>query len=99
MSNMIILQGITVEEFFKRVEEIVERKINEKIKAEKPVHLMSRKEVAAFFKVSTVTILNWTKEGILPSHRVGSKVYYKSNEIEEVVTKIKKYKRGSYLYS
>jgi excisionase family DNA binding protein len=94
---MIILQGLTVEEFFSRIETIIEKKLEEKIKIEKAVHLMSRKEVAVYFKVSIVTIHNWTKEGILPSHRVGSRIFYKSNEIEEVVTKIKKYKRGSYL--
>jgi hypothetical protein len=96
---MIILQGISVEELLQKIELIVEKKIEEKIKIEKPAHLMSRKEVAAFFKVSIVTVHNWTKEGILPSHRVGSRIFYKSNEIEEVVTRIKKYKRSSYFFN
>lgn len=96
---MIILHGITVDELLQKIELIIEKKIAEKIKVEKTVHNMTRKEVATFFKVSIVTVHNWTKEGLLPSYRMGSRVYYRSDEVEEALTRIKKYKRSSYFFN
>lgn len=90
---MIILQGITVEDLLQRIEAIVEKKIEEKIKVEKPVQMMTRKEVAAYFKVSVVTVYTWTKEGLLPSYRIGRKVFYRSNEIEDAAKGFRKFRR------
>lgn len=81
---MIILQGITAEEFFEKIEEIVERKINEKIKVDKKERFtyLTRNEVASLLKISLPTLHEWTKEGLIVSYRIGSRVYYKSNEVE-----------------
>ncbi|PHR46513.1 MAG: DNA-binding protein [Fluviicola sp.] len=51
--------------------------------------LLSRKEVANYFKVNISTVRNWTKQGILKKYGVGDRVYYKRTEIEEVLTEIK----------
>lgn len=50
--------------------------------------LLSRKEVATYFKVNISTVRNWTKQGILTKYGVGDRVYYKRCEVEEVLTQI-----------
>lgn len=92
---MIILEGITTEELLQRIDALVEKRLAERLKVEAPVRLMNRKEVAAFLRVSTVTVHQWGKEGLLPYHRIGSRVYYKSNEVEAALHSVKRYRRGS----
>jgi DNA-binding transcriptional MerR regulator len=50
--------------------------------------LLSRVEVANYFKVNISTVRNWTKQGILKKYGVGDRVYYKRFEIEEVLIQI-----------
>jgi excisionase family DNA binding protein len=97
MSNMIILQGVTLEEFFKIDEEIVEKKINEKIKIEKKetFSYLTRKEVAKMLRITLPTLHEWTKMGWLPSYRIGTRVLYKSNEIDAAVID-RKFRRHQY---
>ena len=44
--------------------------------------LMTRKEVAAYFKVNIATIRNWSLQGTLKKYAVGDRVYFKRSEIE-----------------
>lgn len=55
--------------------------IKENYQPIKPTQLMTRKETAQFFKVSLVTITNWVKYGVLTSHTIGNRVYFKRSEI------------------
>ncbi|SDE41021.1 Helix-turn-helix domain-containing protein [Ulvibacter litoralis] len=54
----------------------------------KPIELMTRKEVALFFKVDISTVHNWTKKGKLQSYGIGARVYYKRKEVENVLIKL-----------
>ncbi len=53
-----------------------------------PNELMTRIEVADYFKIDISTVWNWTKKGILTSYGIGSRVYYKRKEIESNLTKL-----------
>lgn len=55
--------------------------IKENFSPKEQVELLTRKETAEFFRVSLVTLYNWTKYGILVSYRIGTRVYYKRSEI------------------
>lgn len=85
--NMIILEGVTIEEFFNRIEKIIEKKIDEKIKIEKkePFTYLTRKEVAKMLRITLPTLHDWTKLGYLPSYRIGTRVLYKSTEVEKII--------------
>jgi hypothetical protein len=43
--------------------------------------LLTRDEVAKFFKINISTVRNWSKNGILQPYFVGDRVYFKRNEI------------------
>jgi len=46
--------------------------------------LITRQETAKILKISLPTLHNWTKNGILPSHKVSTRVRYKKSEIMEL---------------
>lgn len=48
--------------------------------------LLSKTETAEFFGVSTQTLDNWRDAGILKPVKVGRRVYYTAESINEVLT-------------
>lgn len=54
-----------------------------------PEELLTRNEVATYFKVNISTVRNWTKQGILIKYGIGDRVYYKKSEIEAALIQLK----------
>jgi len=98
MEKTIILYGLTPDELTSIIERAVESKVsqllNSTFEASK-IKYLTRKEVCDLLKVSAPTLYQWTKSGIVSSHKIGSKVLYKSNEIELALS-TRKYKRYHY---
>ena len=46
--------------------------------------LLTRKQAAAFLKITLVTLNAWTKHGILSCMRICSRVYYSKSELEQL---------------
>lgn len=92
MENTIILQGITVSDLLTEIDSIVERQIKDQVAnliLKKTPKFVTREEVASMLKVSMPTINVWSKQGILISYRIGRRVYFKSNELEDALVKSK----------
>lgn len=51
--------------------------------------LITRKEAAKVLGVSLPTINDWTKTGKITGYRIGSRIRYKRNEIENSLSQIK----------
>lgn len=51
--------------------------------------LLNRKEAMAYLKVSSSTLSRWTKDGTIPSHGCGSRVFYKLSELEASLIALK----------
>ncbi len=48
----------------------------------KEEELMTRQQVMEYLKIKPTTLFNWNKKGILvPSSKIGRKVYYKKSDI------------------
>jgi excisionase family DNA binding protein len=45
--------------------------------------LMTRKEVAALFRISTPTVARYVKAGIIPAYMVGTRMRFKRSEVEK----------------
>ena len=60
---------------------------------EQETTLLKPDQVAMLFKVSKVTIHQWTKQGILKAYHINSRKYYKKGEILEALESQKKYNR------
>jgi len=52
-------------------------------------NLLNMTETIAFLKVSKVTIHNWKKAGIIKSHKMGRKLYFKKSELLEAIKRQK----------
>lgn len=51
--------------------------------------LMDMEEVVKFLKVSKVTIHNWKRNGVIKSHKIGRKLYFKKVELNEALKRQK----------
>jgi excisionase family DNA binding protein len=51
--------------------------------------LLTIPEVCTLLKVSKPTIHTWKREGRLPFHRIGAKVYFKEKEVIEAMKGVK----------
>ena len=47
------------------------------------IEFLTRKQVMGMFKISSVTMARWLKEGVLRHHRFGKNVYFIESEIAE----------------
>ena len=95
-NNQILLSPIPIDEL---VEEIFKAFKNNPLKTEEiklePSELVPRLQIANELSISTVTLNDWTKKGILQSYNLSGKVYYKRSEIFKALSKNKnlKYRR------
>lgn len=48
---------------------------------------ITRRDVAKLFKISLVTVHDWTRKGLLSAYKIGNRVYYKRTEVEGALTK------------
>jgi excisionase family DNA binding protein len=51
--------------------------------------LLNIDEVCSLLKISKPTLHNWKRDGRLPFHRIGSKVYFKEKEVLEAMKGVK----------
>lgn len=97
--NSIILQGINTEDLKNLFREVIEERLKPESspkESEKGLAYLNRFEVAKILKISLPTLNNWSKAGTLQSYRIGNRILYKSDEVEQAVQTVKnlKYKRG-----
>ena len=95
MEKLIILQGLTIEQFLLQIDTVIEKKIGEILKKkdrENKYTYLSRKEVAALFHITLPTLHEWTKLGRVKRYKIGNRVLYRSDELEESLRE-RKFKR------
>ena len=76
------------------LKELIEESISHAIKSydsNKPLpqqdELLTQKQVCKLLDVSVSSIIKWKKQGLLPYHKVNSRVYYKRNEVVDAMAK------------
>jgi len=97
--NNIILQGINTDDLKKILREVLDEKPkleSSKKDPGKKLAYLNRFEVAEMLKISLPTLNNWSKAGTVQSYRIGNRILYKLDEIEQAIQQVKnlKYKRG-----
>jgi excisionase family DNA binding protein len=55
--------------------------------SEPETEYLTRRQIADLFKISIVTVHDWTKKGILIAYKLGNKVFYKRAEVEQALVK------------
>lgn len=97
--NSIILQGINTEDLKKLFREVLKENLKQESspkESTKRIAYLNRFEVADLLKISLPTLNNWSKSGIVQSYRIGNRILYKAEEIDQAIKAVKnlKYKRG-----
>ena len=64
--------------------------VKEHLQPKQPNEYLTRKEVSEMLKIDLSSVHNWSKRGILKPHQIGNRVYYKLQEVEEAIVKLKK---------
>lgn len=93
MADKIVLIPISEDYFFDKIREIVRDEINKKQAGEFQNKMLSVEEARKLFNpaVSKQTLSKWSKEGLVPAHRIGGRIYYKHSELTEAAKKIRLY--------
>ena len=58
-------------------------------KSKEPVKYLTRKETAAKLRISLPTLSDWTRQGLIKSKRIGSRILYDISDVESAI----KYRR------
>ena len=82
--DKILFTGIDVDELLDKIGKLIDSKLEKTTSQEKASPpLLSRNEVCKLLKISLPTLSEWTKLNWLQSYKMGNRVFYKSNEVEE----------------
>ena len=69
----------------------LKKELSKEFQPKEPAELLTRDEVCSMLKIDRSTLHRWTKKGALNSYPVEGQVYYKRNELDEI---LKKHKTG-----
>ena len=96
----ILLNGIKLNDLLEKIGHLIDSKIGHihQPTEKKQSKFISRAEVAAILKISLPTLNEWTKLGWLLSYKMGNRVLYNHEEVEQSLTKViaNKHKKGGY---
>lgn len=77
-----IIEGASISEFQIKLEEIVSSCLsNIEIREKEKFEYLTREQTAELLNVSLVTLNNWSKKRILTPYSLGSRVYYRHQDI------------------
>ena len=85
-SKQLQINNVDAQEFAEHILNRFDSKLklyfNKKVTSTKEVEeLLTVEETIEFLKCSKQALWNWRKSGILPSYRLGNRVYYKKSDI------------------
>lgn len=96
MQNSILLENISSEELFSKLRELISEELAKRLQPEIPQVYMTKKEACEKLRLSLPTLGRLTTDGTLKGYRVGRRVLYRADEVEQALSVIHtlKYKRG-----
>lgn len=94
MDNNTVLVQVPLQTLYSEIKDIIRAELLAQRKEEVKDLLLSGAEACKLFQpgISKVTLTSWCDQGLIPSHRIGGRVYYKYSEIMDSLTTLKKYK-------
>lgn len=91
----IVLHSIPLKDFQAIIGEVVEEKLRQ-FKHEEPkqsvVEYLTRHEVCKRLRISLGTLHSYTKDGTLNGYKIGGRVLYRLEEVEQSLQQIQSYK-------
>jgi excisionase family DNA binding protein len=96
MENTIIIRNITRDELLTDIKEIVTQVLQSKLQIDPPKEYLTKKETAALLRISQPTLQRLTISGKIKANRIGRRVLYCSDSVQEAMKRIEtlKYSRS-----
>lgn len=90
MIDKILFQGMTPEQFKTFLLLGMDERLKELVKVpeKEEVKYLTRQETAKLLSISLPTLHDWCKKKILNPYRMGCRVYFKSDEIDQSLKRI-----------
>ena len=100
--NEILLNGISFEQLQNSIKTIVSAELKNAVieltesQKDTAPELITRKETADILGVSLPTLHEWTKKGVLPAKRIGSRIRYERTAVYDALKSVEplKYRRA-----
>lgn len=94
--NNIILHSTPKDELANLIREVLQSELAslKPVQESTSIKFFTRKEVAKILDVSLPTLNEWTKDGIIKAHRIGSRVRYKEEDVNNALQEVKTRKYG-----
>ena len=91
-----ILQNVSLDELKELIAEAVKDQVKHLKPPQKDPELITRAEVARILGISLPTLNDWTKRGVIPALKIGSRVRYKKADVYAALEKVEtlKFQRG-----
>ena len=91
-----ILVNVSVSELTQIIADAVADQVKHLTPPTKDPELLTRAEVAKILGISLPTLNDWTKRGIIPALRIGSRIRYKKPDVYKALNDVDtlKYQRG-----
>lgn len=85
--------GTNPTDLIKAIEEALIPKLTEKLSAQfqpkEPTEYLTRLEVCDLLKIDLSTLHRWRKDNMIPSYGFGNRVYFKRQEVEQIINRNK----------
>ena len=94
--NQILMNGIDLKDLLDSIGHLIDKKLElTKLNHKKETLYLSRHEVCKLLKISLPTLNDWSKLGRLQSYKMGNRVLYKQDEVENSLHQVssQKFKR------
>lgn len=90
VQTQIILQGITPDQLYDSLISRLDQRLADLVNKPEPepIKYLTRHEVAKLLSISLVTLHDWSRKKILNPYRLGNRVYYRSDEIDQSLKQI-----------
>ena len=89
------IQQVMITISLNELKELIETAVTKAFKSEfdrlgsKPVEVqkqfLTRKEAALILGVTITTLHNWSKSGVVPCHKVGTRIRYRFNDLQNAL--------------
>jgi excisionase family DNA binding protein len=87
------IKNLTIKEVEELIERTIDRSVAQRLYS-KEAEFLTRTEVCKILKITPPTLSFYTKDGTIPSYRVGARVRYKRSEILNIGSPV--YKRNNF---
>jgi len=91
MAEAIMVHNLDVQDLKELISSTVKeqfKQTSENLRNEQNETLLTREETCRLLKIDSTTLWYWTRDGKLKSYGIGSRRYYKKNEVLESLTPV-----------